>query len=81
MSQDGSSLQNRGHQQAKKSNHYPISLPCAQSYMHTSTLHSKRPEKGEVRMPTPGHPHAGAERRLHSELQGQNNKHGPTVSG
>jgi hypothetical protein len=38
-----------------------------------------RPQKGEARIPIPGHPHAGAEQREYSELQGQNNKHCPTV--
>lgn len=36
VSQDGSSLQNQGHQQVQKG--YPIFLPCAQSHKHPSTF-------------------------------------------
>lgn len=67
--------------QPRRSNHHPISLPCTQSLMHTSTF--PRQEAGErgSENPTPGHPDTEAEQRLYSELQGQNNKHCPTASG
>lgn len=37
VSQDGSSLQNLDASKPRKGNHYPVSLPCAQSHIHTST--------------------------------------------
>lgn len=54
-----------------------IILFLSQAPKATHTLphpHVKKPEKGEVRLSTPHHPHAGAEQRLYSEWQGQINK-------
>lgn len=60
-----------------------ILFPCHVPKATCTLSHPRvqRPEKREVIISTPGHPHAREEQRLYSDLQGQNYKHRPTASG